>query len=157
MKKHGILLSYSLFAALLILSSCQDDEDFVLKTKTQLITQGSWNFEKATAIIPPATTQSDVSANIPACYKDNVVRFTSATNGTVANPVVCTPTDTTPTTFTWSFQSGETVITLNAPIFPGGTNSFNLVTLTETSLVISQDVTVPPSPTPTNVVFYYKH
>jgi hypothetical protein len=152
MKKQLTSLSTALFAAMIMLSSCQEDDNLpVIKTKTQLITQGSWNFEKATQ------GTIDITTSVPACYKDNVVRFTSATNGTVNNPVVCTPTDTTPTSFTWSFQSGETVITLNAPLFPGGTNSFNLVTLTETSLVISQDVTVPPSPTPTNVVFYYKH
>jgi len=152
MKKQVTLFSAVLIA--FMLTSCQEDDNLpVIKTKTQLITTGSWNFDKATTGTPPV----DISINVPACYKDNVVRFTSATNGAVDNPVVCTPTDVTPATFTWSFQTGETVLSLNAPLFPGGSNDFNLVSLSETSLVISQNVTIPPSPTPTNVVFYYKH
>ena len=116
-----------------------------------MITSGAWSFDKAFQ----GTT--DVSAQVPICYKDNVVSFTSSTAGTVNNPVVCTPTDTTPATFTWSFQSGETVLNVSAALFPGGNNSFNIVTLSETSLVISQDVIIPPLTTPTNVIFHYKH
>ena len=152
MKKQFVLFSTVFIAINFLLSSCQQDDNLVLKTKTQLATQGSWSFEKATTGSPAA----DISASIPACYKDNVVSFTSSTNGTVLNPVPCTP-DTTPATFTWSFQSGETVLALNAPLFPGGSTNFTIVSLTETSLVISQDVIVPPAVTPTNIVFYYKH
>jgi hypothetical protein len=151
MKKQFPLLSTVFIAAIFLLSSCQPDDNLpVIKTKTQLITAGAWSFEKATQ----ATI--DVSAQIPACYKDNVVSFTSSTNGTVANPIPCTP-DTTPATFTWSFTSGETVLSLNAALFPGGSNDFTIVALTETSLAISQNVVVPPATTPVNVVFYYKH
>ncbi len=131
--------------------SCGKDEDPPeQKTKTQLITQGSWSFDKA------MSGGIDISSSVNACYKDNVVTFTSSTNGTVANPVLCTPTDNTPATFTWSFTGGEMVLSLSAPLFPGGTGNFNIVSLTETSLVVSQDVTIPPNPT-ANVVFYYKH
>lgn len=153
MKKQFVLLGIVFFAAIFTLFSCQPDDNLpVIKTKTELITQGSWSFEKATH-----ATLGDISSQIPACYKDNVVRFTSATNGTITNTVVCTPTDTTPATFIWSFQSGETVLNLNSPLFPGGSNNFNIVSLTETSLAISQDIVVPPNPVAVNVVFYYKH
>lgn len=149
---------FASFCAVALLSvflfpSCQDDDPFVLKSKTELLAQGSWSFDKATTGNPPV----DVSINIPACYKDNIVSFTTNGSGSVQNTVVCTPTDVTPATFTWTFQTNETVISLNAPLFPGGSSSFNLVSLTETALVISQDVVVPPATTPTNVVFYYKH
>jgi Lipocalin-like domain len=153
MKKQFAILSIVVTCAIFLFPSCQDDDPFVLKTKTELITQGSWSFEKATTGNPPI----DVSLQVPACYKDNVVSFVASGNGSVQNTVVCTPTDTTPATFTWAFQTNETVISLNAPLFPGGSSTFNIVTLSETSLVISQDVVIPPATTPTNVVFYYKH
>jgi hypothetical protein len=152
MKKQFPLFSTVFIATIFTLSSCQEDDNLpVIKTKTQLITSASWSFEKA------LQGTVDISAQVPICYKDNVVSFTSSTAGTVNNPVVCTPTDTTPATFTWSFTSGETVLSLNAALFPGGSNNFNIVTLSETSLVISQDVIIPPLTTPTNVIFYYKH
>ncbi len=151
MKKQVAILSTAFIATIFVLSSCQNDDNLVLKSKTQLITQGSWKFDKATS----GTPATDVSASIAACYKDNVVSFTSSTNGTVSDGVPCaTPA---PANFTWSFQSGETILSFDAALFPGGGNNFSLVALTENSLVISQDVIVPPSPTPVNVVFYYKH
>ena len=153
MKKQFPLFSIVFIAAIFMLSSCQEDDNLpVIKTKTQLITKSAWSFDKAFQ----GTT--DVSAQVPICYKDNIVSFTSSTNGTVLNPVPCTPPpDNTPTAFTWSFTSGETVLSLNAALFPGGSNSFSIVTLSETSLVISQDVIIPPLTTPTNVIFHYKH
>ena len=136
----------------LISTSCNKDDNNTTpaKTKTQLITQGSWSFDKA------FSGSTDISSSVPACYKDNVVTFTSSTNGTVQNTVVCTPTDNTPATFTWSWQSSETVLRLSAPLFPGGTGDFNLISLTETALVVEQTVTFPPNP-PTSVTFHYKH
>jgi hypothetical protein len=153
MKKQFALFGLLFTVAIFGLSSCQPDDNLpVIKTKTQLITASAWSFDKATH-----ATLGDISSQIPVCYKDNVVIFTSSTNGTVTNTVPCTPTDTTPPTFTWSFQTGETVLALNAALFPGGSNNFNIVALTETSLAISQDVVIPPNPTAVNVTFYYKH
>ena len=128
-----------------------NNDDGTTKTKTELITTGSWSFDKA------MSGGVDISSQVPACYKDNVVSFSTSLNGSVTNTVVCTPTDITPATFTWSFQSGETVLALSAPLFPGGTGNFTVEAITATSLVVSQNVIIPPSSTPTNVVFYYKH
>jgi Lipocalin-like domain len=151
MKKQFPLFSIVVIAVIFFFPSCQEDDNLpVIKTKTQLITSGAWSFDKA------FQGTVDISAQVPICYKDNIVSFTSSTNGTVLNPVLCTP-DTTPATFTWTFQSGETVLNLSAALFPGGNTNFNIVTLSETSLVISQDVIIPPLTTPTNVIFHYKH
>jgi hypothetical protein len=152
MKKQ--LLSLTTFVAftLLIITGCgkEDEPVVVVKTKTELITKSSWSFDKATS------SGTDISGSISACYKDNVVTFTSATNGTVNEGAnVCS--SPAPATFTWNFQSSETVLNLSAALFTGGTGNFNLITLSETSLVISQDVIIPPSSSPVNVVFYYKH
>lgn len=153
MKKRFALL-LALPVALLFFA-CEkeknNNDDNTTKTKTELITTGSWSFDKA------MSGGVDISGSVPACYKDNIVSFSTSLNGSVANTVVCTPTDITPATFTWSFQSGETVLALSAPLFPGGTGNFTVEAITSTSLVVSQNVIIPPSSTPTNVVFYYKH
>jgi len=151
MKKNLLSLTTIIAFLFLIVTGCQSDpEDLPApKTKTQLITTGSWQFDKA------FSGSFDITTQVPACYKDNVVTFTNATNGTVTNTVVCTPTDNTPATFTWSFQTSETVVALNAPLFPGGTGNFNLISLTETALVVEQTVNF--SGTPASVTFHYKH
>lgn len=151
MKKQILqLLAFACFTSFISMSCNKDDNNTTpAKTKTQLIMQGSWSFDKA------FSGSTDISSSVPACYKDNVVTFTSSTNGTVQNTVVCTPTDITPATFTWSWNSGETVLQLNAPLFPGGTGNFNLNSLTETALVVNQDVNFGTGTT--NVIFHYKH
>lgn len=141
-----LLIASSLF--FVIGCGKEDDNITPAPTKTELITKSSWSFDKA------MSGSTDVTAMTPACYKDNVVTFTSATNGTVANTVVCTPTDNTPATFTWSWQNSETIVRLSAPLFPGGTGDFNLVSLTATALVVEQTVNFG---TPTSITFYYKH
>ena len=137
-----------------LLSGCSKDNNnnnsTPAPTKTELITKSSWNFDHATS------GGTDITAAINACYKDNVVTFTSATNGTVNEGAnVCT--SPAPATFTWMFQSNETALSLSAAIFATGSGNFSIISLTDASLVISQDVIVPPSSSPNNVVFYYKH
>ncbi|MFN8291301.1 MAG: hypothetical protein U0U70_13675 [Chitinophagaceae bacterium] len=152
MKKQNQLVLPVILVASLFIFSCSNKEDTPApapKTKTQLIMQGSWSFDKA------LSGSFDVSSQVPACYKDNVVTFTSSSAGTVSSTVTCTPTDVTPPTFTWSWQSSETILALNAPLFPGGTGNFTLVSLTETALVVSQDVNFGTGTA--NITFYYKH
>jgi hypothetical protein len=134
--------------------SCQKDNDSTPapKTKTQLLTQSSWTFDKATA-----GTFGDVSAQIPACYKDNLITFVSNGTGNVNEGAnVCVPS--TAGAFTWAFQSNETMLNISATLFPGGSSTFTLVSLTETNLVISQPVTLPPPISATvTVEFTLKH
>ncbi len=150
MKKQFFTL---LVAGLVVLAcGCQKETDTTTPsapTKTELITKSSWSFDRATS------GGTDISSSVPACYKDNIVTFTSATNGTVANTVVCMPTDNTPPTFTWSWQNSETIVRLSAPLFPGGTGDFNLISLTTTALVVEQTVNF--GGAPVSVTFYYKH
>jgi len=150
MKKQILHFFTTTCFVIFISTPCNKDDNNTTpaKTKTQLITQGSWSFDKA------FSGSTDISGSVPACYKDNVVTFTSSTNGTVQNTVVCTPTDVTPATFTWSWQNNETVLSLSAPLFPGGTGNFNLISLTETALVVEQTVNFG---APTSVTFHYKH
>ncbi len=126
------LISFSLFA-------CSKDNDTPAKTKTELLTQTSWKFSSAKA------GGLDISGNVDACYKDNVITFSTGGTGTVNEATtICSPSTAGP--FTWAFQTNETQLNISAALFQGGSGIFNLVSLTETNLVLSQTVTLPPFP-----------
>ncbi len=119
------------------------------KTKTELLTQASWKFSAATA------GGQDASSFIDDCYKDNILTFSTNGTGIVNESAnVCSPS--TAGSFTWSFQSNETDLSISATLFPGGAGTFDIVTLTETNLVLAQDMTFPPFPT-TNVQVTFVH
>lgn len=109
------------------------------KTKTELLTQASWKFDKAVAV-----GIGDISSQVQACLKDNIITFQSNGNGSVDESTnVCTPS--TAGSFTWSFQSNETVLQVSTTLF-GGSGTFDIVSLTETNFVLSQVMTFPPLP-----------
>jgi len=138
-----MLVSLSFFA-------CKKSSTSAPKTKTELITQNSWKFDHASA-----AGIGDVSSFIPDCYKDNVTVFATGGTGTISEEAnVCSPS--TAGSFTWEFQSNETVLHLSAALFSGGTGDFNLESLTETNLVVSQTMTIAPYPS-TTVTITFKH
>ena len=151
MKKQILPVLSIISIAFLLITGCgKDDAPPPPPTKTQLITQSSWKFDKATA------SGVDISAQVNACFKDNIATFTSAGNMTLDESAnVCSPTSYAGS-YTWSFQSGETVLHLSAPIFTGGSSDFTLVSLDGTNLVVSQVMTVAPYP-PATVVVTFKH
>ena len=133
---------------LFLFSTC--GKDVKVKTKTDLITQSSWKFDRATAV-----GLGDISSQVPACIKDNIYVFASNGTGTINESAnVCAPSSAG--VFTWSFQNNETMLQLSAALFPGGSSSFTLVSLTEINLVISQLMTISPLP-PTTIEITLKH
>jgi Lipocalin-like domain len=142
-----------LTAALLIsfLISCGKEDEPVVKTKTQLLTQSSWKFQSATA------SGTDISNNPAiACIKDDVITFSSALTGTVTEgTIVCNPT--TASNFTWRFETNETILIMSSGVFPAGSGTFTITELTETSLKISQNVTfgIPPTTAPVTAVYIH--
>jgi hypothetical protein len=144
-----ITLCFGLF--ILLFTRCGKDYTTppVTKTKTQLISQSSWKFDHATA------SGTDISSSVNACFKDNIATFTSSGSMTLdEGATVCSPSYAG--TYTWVFQSSETILHLNAPIFTGGSNDFTVVSVTEANLVLSQVMTVAPYP-PTTVEVTFKH
>ena len=145
----------SLFALALVVlfaGSCKKSDTAPLPlTKTQLLSQSSWTFLSATA------SGTDVTNNAAlTCFKDNIITFSSNGSFTINEGInICSPS--TAGSFTWSFQASETQLVLSAPLIPGGSSTFTLVTLNGTNLIISQNVTIPPSPTAIPVVFTFKH
>ncbi|MEP6700268.1 MAG: lipocalin family protein [Bacteroidota bacterium] len=146
MKKQFAVLALGF---ILIFSSCSKDNT-PPKTKTQLLTQGSWKFKSAT------TGGTDFSSSLQACQKDNILIFVAAGGtGTVdEGPTKCNAGDPQTTPFTWNFQSNETILFISTVLFTGGNSNFTLVSLSETELVVSQDVTIGPT---RNVVVTFMH
>ncbi len=120
-------------------TACQkESEEEVPPTNTELIVSSSWKFDKATA-----GSYGDVSSYIDACYKDNVITFSTGGAGTVNEAtVVCAPS--TAGSFTWSFTNNETTLNTSSALFPGGAVSLTIVTLNDTNLILSMPYTFPP-------------
>jgi hypothetical protein len=118
-------------------------------TKTELITKASWKFDHATAL------GQDISSSVNACFKDNIATFSASGNMELDEATtVCTPSYGG--TYSWAFQSSETVLHLNAPIFTGGSSDFTVVSIDATNMALSQVMTVSPYP-PTTVTVTFKH
>jgi hypothetical protein len=135
----------------LFITGCGKEKDPApaAPTKTQLITQSSWKFDHAMA------GSTDISSSVNACFKDNIATFATSGNMVLDEATtVCSPSYAG--TYTWTFQTSETILHLSAPIFTGGSSDFTLVSLNATNLVVSQVMTVAPYP-PTTVEVTFKH
>jgi hypothetical protein len=141
MKKYTTALLTLL--AIVSFVSCDkkdDDDDQPAKTKTELITTSTWKLSAATA------NGANAMSFIEACYRDNIGTFVStsagAGNGTIVEGATeCNPSSAT--TFTWSFQTNETVLQMSSSFIPIGNGTFNIQSLTETTMVLQQNMTLP--------------
>jgi len=105
------------------------------KTKTELITQSTWKFDNA------KVAGTDISSLLDDCDKDNTVTFSSNGSGIVDEGTSkCDPTDPQTVDFSWNFNNNETTLYASAPLFPGGNGNFTIVSITDTQLILSQDI-----------------
>ena len=145
---NKLILFAALFFTTLLFSNC-DKTDDAPPTNTDYITKSSWKFSSAKA------SGIDVTAQVPACFKDNVMVFAINGTGTINEGAnVCA--SPAPSTFTWTFQNTGTQINLNTTIVSGGSTLFTIVTLNDATLVVSQTMTIAPNP-PTNVELTFIH
>jgi hypothetical protein len=152
MKKQIRLLFVLIAANFFIYSSChKTDTTPAPKTKTQLLTQATWKFQSASA------SGTDITNNPAiACIKDDIITFASAGTGNINDgAIVCAPT--TGGNFTWNFQNSETTLVMSTTLLPGGSGTFTIGTLNETTLTVSQNVAIPPILTPIPVTAVYVH
>jgi len=139
MKKRLISLISLLILVAILHNSCskEDNTPPAAKTKTELITKSSWKFSDA------KVGGTSVAALLQTCQKDNVLTFLSAGTGTADEGATkCNSSDAQTSPYTWSFQSSETILFVSTPFFTGGSSSFTIVSLTDTELVVSQNITV---------------
>ena len=129
-------------------SSC-DKNDNPPPSNTDHITRSSWKFSSAKA------GGIDVTAQVPACFKDNTIVFVANGTGTISEGAnVCSPAS--PSSFTWTFQNNGTEINMSTPLVAGGSGVFTIVRLNETNLIVSQQMTIAPNP-PTTVELTFIH
>lgn len=152
MKKQLFSLVSFFVASLFLFSSCSKDSDNPTpKSKTELISQGSWKFQSATV------GGADASSMIQACQKDNVIVFAAAGTGTASEGATkCNAGDPDTVPFTWNFLNSETTLHISTVLFAAGSNDFSLVAVSETNLVVSQGFTFGGGPTQ-NVVVTFMH
>lgn len=149
MKNMPRLIVWTLSLSLALISCQKEDDTPAPKTKTQLLTQATWKFSSATV------GGTDVSAALQACQKDNILSLAAAGTGTLdEGPAKCNAGDPQTSPITWSWLSGETQLNISTTLFTGGSSTFTLVSLTETQLVVSQAITVPPAGSQTAVVTF---
>lgn len=138
MKKNVTSLFACFTAVLFVFSSCTDKggTPTPTKTRTQLITTGTWRFGSATW----GTT--DAGPLLQACQKDNTMVFVLGSGTVDEGATKCNTGDPQTTPFTWSFLSSETELNISTPLFTGGSNTMSIVTLTEVELTLSQPLTI---------------
>lgn len=145
---NKLVLFASLCFSTLLFSSC-DKTDEAPPTNTDYITKSSWKFNSAKA------GGIDVTAQVPACFKDNTMTFAINGTGTISEGAnICA--SPAPATFTWTFQNNGTEINLSTPIVTGGSTVFTIVLLNDVNLVVSQTMTIAPNP-PATVELTFVH
>jgi len=140
--KKLILLPIVLLATILSITSCKKDNP----TKTQLLSDKNWKLTALT-VFPgrdlsgtgvPVTDIYNYLPNgmsfIPACQKDDLMRFSS--NGTYTTTdvgVVCTPDNSS--AGSWEFNPGETLLLVIGGNMSNVSPSFLISSLTSSSFV----------------------
>jgi hypothetical protein len=137
-----ILFTATVFTFLM---SCEkDDNTPAPKTEAQLIGSGmAWKFSKATS------GGVDVSSLVEVCMKDNLITMNDASPTKTGNvnegATKCNASDPQQVDFTWTYDGSTKLMTISSTggvrILPGGSNVFTLVSVTETQMVLSQNIT----------------
>jgi hypothetical protein len=145
---NKLILATVLCFTALFFTNC-DKNDNPPPSNTDYITKSSWKFSAAKA------GGIDVTAQVPACFKDNTMLFVANGTGTINESTnVCSPPS--PASFTWVFQNNGSQINMSTPIVSGGSGVFTIVLLNDVSLVVSQTMTIAPAP-PTTVELTFIH
>ncbi len=134
MKKY---LTHTTIAVIIIaiLTGCKKDNNAVAKTKTQLLTEGTWSL---TALVSDmdanGTYETNNYAGYSACFKDNFHTF--RINGELEvneGPTKCNPADPQTVIKHWQLTNNETTLVVD------GDN--DLIELSNTTLKIKLNLT----------------
>ncbi|MEO5563433.1 MAG: lipocalin family protein [Chitinophagaceae bacterium] len=152
--------TFTRFASVILVSSvllggCKkekdnDDTTPPAKTKTELISTGTWKFSTATI------GGGNAAGFLQPCQKDNTLTFAAAGTGTVdEGGTKCNAGDPQSSPYTWNFASSETVLHVSAVFFTGGSNDYNVVEISATKLIGSQSIEI--GGTPQTVIVTFIH
>lgn len=139
MKNQIFTLLIASSAFVLIATGCKknknDDPTPPAKTKTELISTGTWKFSTATV------NGINVSGALQSCQKDNTLTFQANGNGTIDEGATkCNGGDPQSSPYTWNFANDETILHVSTVLFAGGSNDFNVVEISDTKLTGSQTI-----------------
>ena len=149
-----------IFVCLLSLAACDKDDNPAPKSKTEMLASSSWKFNNAQVDADNnGTGDTGVPAGfLEACQTDNTLTFTATGSGTVdEGPSKCAMTDPQTIPFTWTFENNETIINFASAAFLGIGGEFKLLTLDDTELVLSKQLTIPGIPLPVTVIISFNH
>jgi hypothetical protein len=151
MKKQTRVFPVITILFIFCFAACTNKDPVHVKTNTELVSQSTWKFDNA------KVGGTDVSAFVQACQKDNIIAFVSTGSGTLDEGASkCNSGDPQTTPFTWNFASSETMLHISTTLFTGGSSDFTIVTLSETQLILSQNITITGMGTQ-NAVITFKH
>ncbi len=143
-----------ILACSLLFGACKkkndDDNTPKGKTKTELISTGTWKFSSATY------NGANASIFLQGCQKDNILTFTNTGGGTIDEGTSkCSAGDQQSQPFTWNFASNETILHVSSVLFTGGSNDFTIVEISETKLIGSQIIELNGNPATVVVTFIH--
>jgi len=110
-------------------------------TRMELMASATWKFSNA------KVSNVDVSAALQDCQKDNLVRLYKNTLVNTGNidegPLKCNAADPQVRDIIWQMPDENTLVfTISSPLFTGGSNTFTVVSVSESTMVLSQVITV---------------
>jgi hypothetical protein len=151
MKKQLFTAALGLLAIALIINGCSKSSSSTpAKTNTDLLAQGNWKIKTV------FVNNVDYTSSVPSCVKDNIVTFmANGTGNWDEGPTKCNSTDPQTNPFTWAWQSNGTILHISTPLFTGGSGDFTLVSLNDTQLVVSQNVTISGTSQPAVITFIH--
>jgi len=156
------LLILIFLSSALIFGGCQkeDSGSTPTKTKSEQIASSPWKYNDA-KIDSDNNGTGDVALPagvIEACQTDNTILFAANGTGTLDEGATkCDLADSQTIPFTWNFTSNESVINFSSAVFAGVGGDFKIISLTDTELILSKQLTVPPIPLPLTVIISFKH
>jgi hypothetical protein len=119
-------------------NGCTGSKSFTVDvSRAYFLTLNPWKFSSA------QVGNTDVSALIQACQKDNLITFSANFTGVLDEGTTkCSLGDPQTVPFTWSLAINETILHVSAVFFTGGNSVFTVVAITDAQLVLSQAITV---------------
>lgn len=144
------LLPAIVLAILSVTACTKKNETDTSKTKSEWIVAAPWKYSKATVL------GIDASSYFAACQKDNVATLRADNTGTLDEGATkCNSSDPQSVSFTWAFTNNETTLQVSTVLFSGGSNEFTVESISSTTLVLSQMLTI--SGISQRVVFTFVH
>jgi hypothetical protein len=163
MKRPLFLLSLGLIAWMLIITGCAKNSyssnTTYDTTNMTFLTQQAWIYDTAGIGSPP--NPDTIAAALPLgvitpCQTDDTLYFNTNGTGTEnQGPIACTPPVQQSTSFQWSFNAQQNMITSSDSLFTGFGGAITITSLNATQLHLLKTVTV--AGFPVTIDIYLKH